>query len=216
MTEASHQSTPSTILHLGDRTLVVEATPLARSPQTRLGIIIDQPQASALCVKLPGVVLAVGRMLLGAVFVSITLPLILIGVTMVLFADPDPRDSRTWWPFVMLAVPAGCAAAGLLWLTTRKPRVEFSKTTGQLRSVFAGRLSGARIRVLAIQLLPGRVDEDLRGPGRSLQLNLILNNAALPRVGFITFRDADWTRAAARKLADYLGVPLVDHIPASE
>ena len=66
-----------------------------------------------------------------------------------------------------------------------------------------------------LQLLPGRADEDFEEYRPSFQINLILDDPKHPRVGFITVQDAGWTRNAARKLADYLGVPLVDQIPAS-
>jgi hypothetical protein len=66
---------------------------------------------------------------------------------------------------------------------------------------------------MAIQLLPGRVDENVRKKHPGYQINFILDDANHSRVGCITFHNEVWVRQVGRDLAEYLKVPLVDQIP---
>jgi hypothetical protein len=207
---------PSTTLHLADRTIVVEATPLAKSRQTRLGTIVDQPRPSRLQVKqlLP----RWARWLLAILLMVVTAPIAtaLAFVLYLLLERGRPRDPTSVFMvmFITVVVLVSFALVPVIFIVGVYAPVEF---VGQhVRKRRLGRYPPwlRQARILVVQLIPGRADEDLRGSGPSLQLNLILDNPEHPRVGFITYRDAEWTRQAGRRLADYLGVPLVDQILA--
>jgi hypothetical protein len=47
----------------------------------------------------------------------------------------------------------------------------------------------------------------------SYQLNLVLNDPAEPRLNLCSHADRTWMRDAGQRLAEFLGVPLVDQIP---
>jgi hypothetical protein len=209
-------SVPSTTVQLGDRTIAVEATPLAKSRNTRLGTVTDQPRANRFHLKQP--IPRWARWLLAFVLLIVTMPILITFVFVVtLFTDEHHTVTSTDLTILgIVGVPVimSFTLLPLLFLFGRRPPLDFTKQHVRFKLLGTCPSWLGRTRIIAIQLISGRIDEDLRGPGPSLQLNLILDHAAHPRVGFITYRAAEWTRNAAQRLANYLQVPLIDQLPS--
>lgn len=116
----------------------------------------------------------------------------------------------------LIAAPV-CLFFGLVvaerWLRTS--RYTFDQETRHLR--YRLRFSWPQERpldgVLAVQVLAGEVYSSDEGPDyQQYQLNIVLDDAALPRLNVSNHPDLDWTRAGGRQLADFLGIPLLDHV----
>jgi hypothetical protein len=209
---------PSANVQGADRTIIVEASPLARSPRKRLGIVIDQPESQ--CLLLRGVsrfhVILTGVLLL-------SVPATIAAVLLLGLLPFESLQVHWTVPILVLSLalgPVGVTVGAAYGrpvevLFCRRPLAVFDHQTGRMtyRHFPGRRAPGGCIR--ATQLVDGWRDREFHRNRACIQLNLILDDAANPRVGFITFRDAEWTREAARKLADYLGVPLVDQLGGS-
>ena len=214
MSVAPHTSIPSTTLQIGDRTLVVEATPLARSPQTRLGTVVSQSRPNALQLEQP--ISPLWRALVTLVLLLVALPaglILVMGLLVVGHNGYFNSSERDALGLVAMCVCFCFFTVVFAALFGRRPQVRFTREQ-QLRISRICIPPGPSVtgRIVGVQLLFGRADEDLKADRPSFQINLILDNPQRPRVGFITYRDAEWTRAAGRKLADHLGVPLVDQL----
>ena len=199
------QSVPSKTLHVGDRTLIVEATPLAKSAQNRLGVVVGQPRPNLLRLQQPMLRPLPWPVVLAAIVIAVPFTF----VAFVVFINLEPRLYRTLLGIVICVAFFGILAT----ILGRQPQARFTAQQLRVRKSTLSRDHLIPGHVTAVQLILGRADEDLQAEHPGIQINLILDNPTQPRVGFITFRDAEWTRLAARKLADYLGVPLVDQIP---
>jgi hypothetical protein len=101
MPPAQDPSVPSTTLHLGDRTLVIEAAPLAKSRKTRLGTITDQPRTNRLHLKQP--IPSVARWLLSFLVLMLTTPFALVlGFLALDILKEGPSLWRTEWGIIGL------------------------------------------------------------------------------------------------------------------
>jgi hypothetical protein len=201
---------PSTTLRHADRTLVVEATPLARSDPHRLGILLDQTDRGVFQIKSP----VMRPRFVRVIAISAVFALIATAITV---SDWPPVPKLLYLlvyaGWVLLFAIAGYAVAHFV-MSRRRVKVSFNSVTGQawMKDGANETLLVSR-RIRAVQLIRSRVDEELRQAHPGFQINLILDGSPSSRLGFITFRDVNWTRQAGQKLADYLRVPLVDQIP---
>ncbi len=67
--------------------------------------------------------------------------------------------------------------------------------------------------ILAVQVLFGGVRNDSEdGPFETFQLNLVLRDERQPRMLLCAPSDCDWVLKTGRELADFLGVPLLNHL----
>lgn len=107
------------------------------------------------------------------------------------------------------------AVSGLLWFAGSR-RVCFDPSSGRMTSCSAwSRQSCALADVIAVQLLYGGYhdgDGDVQSY-HTYQLNLVLDPRIGPRLNLTHHSDREWTRQAARRIAAFLGAPLVDQIP---
>jgi hypothetical protein len=206
---ANAATTPSVTLDVGGRTLIVEATPLAKSRLTRLGVVVDQPRDNVLRLRSHSVLALTAVLSFSGLLIALLLLATLFVMAMV--ANPH-RESTGAWALLGFAVAPCLVGLTIGLILLRKPRAVFSRESKRLRFVAADRKPLGRATILAIQIIAGRADQDLREHSATFQINLILDDRELSRVGFITVRDAAWTREAGSKLADYLGVPLVDRV----
>jgi hypothetical protein len=189
----------STSLRIGERTIHIDATPLPDSPQKRLGIISDQLEPHIFQIK-------------GTTYIDVSGPFLLTLLFLPLGAMTAFVLGYIGWVLCLCVSIGGIgtlclclrlAGRPLASLVRKAPR--WSVSIGRDEREIAG-------EILAIQLLPGRLDEDLHEAHPGIQLKLVTDDPQQPRLGFITFRGVKWTRAAGWKLANYLGVPLVDHL----
>jgi hypothetical protein len=108
-------------------------------------------------------------------------------------------------------------------------RVRFHRGTGLMTSgPIWSRQSRPLSDIVAVQLLSRVVSTEeippLEGSQeppetvelKECQMNLVLDDAHTPRVNVAVHWDEAWSRRAGKRLADFLGVPLVDQIPGTQ
>ena len=98
-------------------------------------------------------------------------------------------------------------------------RDRFDRQAGLLTLGWFGRKGTHPLaKVLAVQLVPGGLVVKTPGPfGRggervSYQLNLVMADANQDRLNLTDDSDLKWTRHAGQRVADFLGVPVIDQI----
>lgn len=190
-------------LQVGSRPVIVETTPLPATPATfRTTQLRADPQQLTFTPDLGWAPRLLGAALLGVVMVALV-PLLGIGV---------PWSADVNFLAAPLVLFFGLVAAER-WLRTS--RFTFDRESRQLR--FRLRFSWPRERpldgVLAAQVLAGEVYSSDEGPDyQQYQLNIVLDDAVLPRLNVSNHPNLEWTRASGRQLADFLGIPLLDHV----
>jgi hypothetical protein len=65
-------------------------------------------------------------------------------------------------------------------------------------------------KVVAVQLLVAGRDPNYRRPG--YEMDLILDDSQSPRLHVCSHGDWRWFRQEGRRVADFLGVPLIDQL----
>jgi hypothetical protein len=148
---------------------------------------------------------------------------ITLGVTLYLvwafWLGPGARQAGLgqppWWLLVLLLSPVSLFSAVRPLLSDRD---HFDRQAGVLTLGWFGFKGVVPLaKVLAIQLVPGGlVDRPTQfgagGERVSYQLNLVLSDADQDRLNLTDDSDLTWARQEGQRLADFLGVPLIDQV----
>lgn len=189
-------------LRVKGRIVEVDTTPLSAASANFRSKTMLQPRDGCLRLRPSG-----GLLLFAACFAAPGLVMATIGFAKVLTESPK-WAAALLIPFGSLFVTVG----GSIWLVPR--RHEFDCDSGQF---VTARLTKTVVRpltdILAIQLLDGGWHDGGDGPGyNTYQFNLILDDAAEPRRCLSNHANLNATRRDAKRLAEFLGVPLFEHI----
>ena len=108
------------------------------------------------------------------------------------------------------------AGIGLLFASIGLGLICWTKTFGfdRRRGILTdGKKTWRLADILAVQLLfGGRHSSSDNGSYLTYQLNLVFKDAEKSRVNISNADDQDWTRKTGAQLAEFLKVPLLDHI----
>ena len=192
--------TPS-LLHVRGRDVVVDTKPLSAATTDFRSVTLVQPRDGCLVLRpsvhmwtFVGIFFTVGYAVLTCSLWNLV---------------RDPTKGQFWF---MLQVGAIFYAFGAIMIL-RLRRHEFNRDAGQL---ITSRLLSSNTRplsdILAVQLL----DSDFKfagwgGEPGTTQLNLIFDDEAEPRRCLSNHENPEVTRRDAARLAEFLGVPLLDH-----
>jgi hypothetical protein len=198
-------------IRVGSREVVVDNAPLSAGASNFRTHVLVEPRARQLVLR-P----SAGYRLIAAVFAVVGgVALVIAGV---LWSQHGPQIG-CWVPagFGLIFLAAGL----LLWFLPR--RHTFDADEGQMTtSGLFGSSSRPLTDVLAVQLLPGgwhTSSSDQHGSSSSYytyQLNLVLDDDRTPRRNLLNHTHWESIGDAGRRLADLLGVPLLDLVSEEE
>jgi hypothetical protein len=200
------------VVQLGGRSLRVGTSPMATSHTRVCNRMLSEVDGRRLVIKpnWKGRVLGLGLMMVFSAWIA-------GAVFAIRFWPREP--AWQFWPAVA-AWGFGILLGSLLWIgglsfLLASSAFHFDQTTGEL--THGSRWSRRRRRlasILAVQLLrtqAGRPDPRHGSLHRPLyELNLVLDDPTTPRLNLSCHGDLPWTADAAKKLADLLGVPILD------
>ena len=146
---------------------------------------------------------------LGLRVAAVALVALGLAIPVVLFARTGPGEA---WGLVGTAVFSQIftLAGVLFWLTPLRVEFDLDEGVARVRTV-GGREELPLAGILAVQIADGGVHRTSKGGTyRTCQMNLVLADRARPRLGLSNHTRVAWTYDAGRRLAEFLGVPLVD------
>lgn len=131
-----------------------------------------------------------------------------VGIPIVLLARAgwDPRGLVWTAAFLQIFTLAGA----IFGLTS--PRFDFDLDAAAVRVRCLPRRTDIPLPdVLAVQVADGGMQATSKGvPYQTWQLNLVVAGPEGPRLALSSHSDRTWTCSAARRLADFLSIPLLD------
>jgi len=196
-----------TTVQAGSRRVVVQNTPLmgAESASFRCNKI-RQPRPDLLVLSLN----ATARLMYLIVSSSIIAAFSFVALC-ISFSFPS---SWRWLVQCALCIPLAYVVFRIIELIYRgERRYLFDLASSQMIVRCIGRKQVRPIAdILAVQLVYGGQHGD-ELTYRTYQLNLVLDDLAQPRFNLTNHSDLLWTRQAAAKLAEFLGVRLLDRVP---
>lgn len=190
-------------VRVGNRDIDVDTSPMqAASANFRTATLV-QPRDGCLVLRPSG-----GMRLFASLFLVIGL--VIMAVAAAVFIGGE----RGWVVPGLAAFGAIFAAAGLGMLLAPR-RNEFDRDAGQWTvSRFMSSTARPLSDILAVQLVNGGWHTGSEGNAGyyTYQLNLVLDDASEPRRSLSNHANQNGTREDAERLADFLGVPLLDHM----
>jgi len=186
------------------RRVAVDTMPLPATPATFRSVRVSQPQPDRFTIT-PNTGFA---------------PWLLLGTALVAAANLLLHGlgwALPWPPEVALILWLLCLFFAFV-VGERMLRVSsfsFDRSAGQMRCrVRLSRHGRPLDDILAVQMLEGTVYSSDEGPDYTqYQLNLVLDDADMPRINVSNHPDLAWTQECGRRLADFLDVPLLEQVP---
>lgn|SRR5262245_55324125 len=191
-----------TLVRIGGREIAVETTPLkARSTSFRSATLaLVRPDCLLLRPSFLHRLVVTGFLVFGIAFL----------ITPFNQRVDDKENNLKW---IKLPIGAGLWAYGG-WMLVKARRHRFDREGGQwIVSSLLNSNSRPLSDIVAVQLLDGGWHSDGEYPDyRTRQLNLVLNDVATPRFCLSNHSNRHATYRDAKRLAEFLGVPLMDHL----
>jgi hypothetical protein len=186
----------STTLHVQGREVTVPMTPAARSTATFCTMALDLPRPGYLVLR---------PTLLTRVLRGIILT---VGVGLLVWAGFRFASGDNFWAAGLTMGGVAFLAVGALW-GLGEGHYLFDRIEGRLlRRSFGGTQTRQLADVLAVQVLNGKPSSG----GRTWELNLVMDDEEL-RWNLACHTDLHAILRLAWQIAEFLGLPLLDHVP---
>lgn len=194
------------MVQLGQRRVQVDTDPLPAASANFSTKSLDQSNSMRLVLK-P----SIGSWLFSLVFVFLGSIAFVVGTLTFAF---DPRQTA---PFMFMGIGALFAGVGLGMIVLAK-RIVFDR--GREEWYVGGMLRGESARplsqILAVQLLFGGRHYSNKSSYVTYQLNLIIDDESEPRINLTNHANVSATTEAAKAIAGFLEVPLLDELSESD
>jgi hypothetical protein len=210
------------MLVIGDRQIPIDESPLGRSVDERRSVELIRPSDHLLVIepkRRAGATIVFQTVL---VFLGGALPSVLAAI-----------GEIPWWVGILIALPVVSLLLLFIRGQLRAMRwFRFDRADGQL--VIERRTGFRRERreeciysfkaIHAVQLLHSGIHSvtAVEGPSdrqttshrefHGYELNLILDDAKIPRLNLFSFSDWEWIRQTGQTIGEFIGIPVIDKL----